>query len=116
MLQNSQRIRTLCAAAQSLYINQAKILNEAAAKHVVGYVQKRGKKDDSISTLFVPIPIKPNPDDINVGLELTGVLNKADLLKVLNKFYQKKEIKQLLSDNGLDSKSHPCNSTLVFNL
>lgn len=65
----------------------------------------RGKKDDSnLSSLFVPVPIKPNPDDINIGAELSGQLNKADLLKVLNKFYQRKEIKQLCLENGLDSK------------
>ena len=71
--------------------------------------QHRFKKNDStISQLFVPVPVKPSPDDINVGAELTGSLNKADLLKVLNKFYQKKEIKQLLSENGLDSKCTEC--------
>jgi hypothetical protein len=63
-----------------------------------------GKKDDAnFSSLFIPVPITPNPDDINVGAELTGALNKSDLLKVLNKFYQKKEIKLLALENGLDS-------------
>lgn len=65
----------------------------------------RGKKDDvPLSTLFVPVAVKPNPDDINVGAELAGTLNKADLLRVLNKFYQRKEIKALGAENGLDSK------------
>lgn len=69
----------------------------------ISVTQRRGKKDDSnISSLFVPVHIKPNPDDINVGAELTGTLNKNDLLMVLNKFYQQKEIKQLLIENGLD--------------
>lgn len=67
-------------------------------------IQKRFKKDDNLSTLFVPVPVKPSPDDINVGAELTGRLNKGDLLKVLNRFYQKPEIKQLALENGLDSK------------
>lgn len=67
------------------------------------YISQRGKKDDSsISSLFVPVPIKPNPDDINVGAELTGTLNKSDLLMVLNRFYQRKEVKHLLTENGLD--------------
>lgn len=75
-------------------------------KHCVNIAQSiRGKKDDgSFSQLFVPVPVKPNPDDINVGAELTGEINKADLLKILNKFYQKKEIKLLAKENGLDSK------------
>lgn len=67
-------------------------------------IQKRFKKDDNLSTLFVPVPVKPSPDDINVGAELTGSLNKGDLLKILNRFYQKPEIKQLALENGLDSK------------
>lgn len=63
-----------------------------------------GRKDDgNFSSLFIPVPVKPNPDDINVGAELTGALNKSDLLKVLNKFYQRKEIKLLALENGLDS-------------
>ncbi|XP_046413678.1 ATP-dependent RNA helicase SUV3 homolog, mitochondrial isoform X1 [Neodiprion fabricii] len=65
----------------------------------------RGKKDDSttITSLFKPVPVKSNPDDINVGVELSGALNKADLLKVLNQFYQRKEIKVLAMEHGLDS-------------
>lgn len=63
-----------------------------------------GRKDDAnFSSLFIPVPVKPNPDDINVGAELTGALNKSDLLKVLNRFYQRKEIKLLALENGLDS-------------
>lgn len=71
------------------------------------FIQTRHKKDDStnLSSLFKPVAIKPNPDDINVGAELTGTLNKTDLLKLINKFYQRKEIKALLRENGLDSKS-----------
>lgn len=67
----------------------------------------RGKKDDSSSnssaSLFHPVPVKPNPDDINIGAELTGVLKKTDLLKILNSFVQKKEIKELSQQYGLDS-------------
>lgn len=74
-------------------------------KRATNLTQLRFKKDDSsISQLFIPVPIKPSSDDINVGAELTGNLNKADLLKILNTFYQRKEIKLLLSENGMDSK------------
>nr|CAD7591475.1 unnamed protein product [Timema genevievae] len=70
----------------------------------VYFLQTRGKKDDpSLSSLFIPVPVKHNPDDINVGAELTGTLNKADLLKLLNKFYQKREVKLLSMENGLDN-------------
>lgn len=66
---------------------------------------RRLKNDDSnLSTLFRPVPVKPNPDDINVGVELTGSLNKNDLIKTLNKFYSAPEVKAILTANGLDSK------------
>ncbi|CAH0384021.1 unnamed protein product [Bemisia tabaci] len=60
-------------------------------------------KDENLSELFKPVAVKPNPDDINVGAELTGNLNKGEVLKVLNKFYQQEEIKALCKENGLDS-------------
>ncbi|KAG5317610.1 SUV3 helicase, partial [Pseudoatta argentina] len=71
------------------------------------YVQPcRGKKSDSNTnvpeSLFHPVPIKPNPDDINVGAELTGSsLKKTDLLKILNIFSNKTEIKELAQQYGL---------------
>lgn len=70
----------------------------------IGYVFKRTKKQDrnNPSALFVPVPVKPNPDDINIGEEFTGRLKKQDLLKILNKFYQKPEIRSLAAENGLD--------------
>ncbi|XP_011159689.1 ATP-dependent RNA helicase SUV3 homolog, mitochondrial [Solenopsis invicta] len=73
------------------------------------YIQQcRGKKSDSNTnlpeSLFHPVPIKPNPDDINVGAELTGSsLKNTDLLKILNAFSQKTEIKELAQQYGLDS-------------
>lgn len=70
----------------------------------LGYYAKRTKKYDrgSGSSLFVPIPVKTNPDDINVGVELSGRLKKQDLLKILTKFYQKPEIRLLSAESGLD--------------
>lgn len=107
MFKNTQKLKALCCLAQNLSISQAKLTSEKCCKYSSVYFQQcRGKKDDAgVSSLFIPVPVKakPNPDDINVGAELTGSLNKADLLKVLNKFYQQKEIKQLLVENGLDS-------------
>lgn len=72
----------------------------------IGYIFLRTKKHDrgSPSALFVPIPVKPNPDDINVGVEISGRLKKQDLLKILNKFYQKSEVRVLASENGLDDQ------------
>ncbi|KAG5310452.1 SUV3 helicase, partial [Acromyrmex insinuator] len=73
----------------------------------MSYVQPcRGKKSDSNTnvpeSLFHPVPIKPNPDDINVGAELTGSsLKKTDLLKILNIFSNKTEIKELAQQYGI---------------
>ncbi|GLH11315.1 hypothetical protein R5R35_001449 [Gryllus longicercus] len=64
----------------------------------------RGRKDDiNASSLFIPVPVKPNPDDADIGAELTGKLDKAELLKVLNKFFQSKQIKSVSLENGLDN-------------
>ncbi|GJQ83874.1 hypothetical protein Trydic_g6752 [Trypoxylus dichotomus] len=100
MLQTINRICILRNIIQSPQLKSTEKLRYSPIlfRHI------RGKKDDSaISSLFIPVPVKPNSDDINIGAELTGSLNKADLLKVLTKFYQRKEMKQLLSDHGLDN-------------
>lgn len=68
---------------------------------------RRGKKNNSgnhLTSLFEPVPVKPNPDDINVGAELTGALKKGDLLKILNQFAQKGEVAVLSAEHGLDRK------------
>ncbi|RVE42605.1 hypothetical protein evm_012746 [Chilo suppressalis] len=72
----------------------------------IGYVFMRTKKHDrgNPSALFVPVPVKPNSDDINIGEEFTGRLKKQDLLKILNRFYQKPEVRVLASENGLDDQ------------
>ena len=83
---------------------------------------KRGKKDEAnsaggsslssttttLSHLFIPVPIKPNPSTANnVGAELTGKLNKQEVLKILNKFFRRSEIKLVSIEQGLDSTTTP---------
>lgn len=63
----------------------------------------RKRADDILSTLFVPVPVKPNSDDINVGTELTGTLNKSNLAKLLNQFQQHPDVKIILTENELDN-------------
>ncbi|XP_059620953.1 ATP-dependent RNA helicase SUV3 homolog, mitochondrial [Phlebotomus argentipes] len=105
MLKNSRRLSFLCLAAQRVSLRtevQRQMLKIPGPAWVA---QVRGKKDESssnLSALFKPVPVKSNPDDINIGAELTGNLDKAELLKVLNKFSQKREIKMLCTENGLD--------------
>lgn len=67
----------------------------------------RCKKTDpsSLSSLFKPVEIKLSQDDINVGAEITGVsVDKSEIMKILNKFAQRREIRMLCLENGLDSK------------
>lgn len=56
-----------------------------------------------ISQLMVPVPVKSVLDTSNVGAELTGKLNKEDVMKWLAKFYQRREIKAAVVENGIDS-------------
>ncbi|KAL1137981.1 hypothetical protein AAG570_009676 [Ranatra chinensis] len=66
--------------------------------------QRRFKKSDApLSSLFVPVEVRPDPEDVSVGLEFTGEIDKVDLTKLLNQFYQLPQLKQLAAENGLDS-------------
>ncbi|XP_018605074.1 ATP-dependent RNA helicase SUPV3L1, mitochondrial [Scleropages formosus] len=57
------------------------------------------------TSLFVPVDIKTDfSEDGSVGAELTQPLDKSELLKVLNRFYKRKEIQKLASENGLDAR------------
>ncbi|KAF5295532.1 hypothetical protein FQR65_LT19881 [Abscondita terminalis] len=104
MLKTTTKFRTLWVSHKCISLVRSFQESERNLIGVRCFQQSRSKKDDAtLSTLFKPVLIKATPDDINVGAELTGKLNKADLLKVLNKFYQLKEIKQLLNENGLDN-------------
>lgn len=67
-------------------------------------IVSRGVKDDSttsVSKLFQPATIK-EIDVSRIGVELTGSINKSQLLDVLNQFSQKKEIFNLCKDHGMD--------------
>ncbi|XP_061491182.1 ATP-dependent RNA helicase SUPV3L1, mitochondrial [Rhineura floridana] len=58
------------------------------------------------TSLFVPLPVScspPGPEG-DVGAELTQPLNKSEVLKILNKFYKRKEIQTLGAENGLDAR------------
>ncbi|EMP40577.1 ATP-dependent RNA helicase SUPV3L1 [Chelonia mydas] len=56
------------------------------------------------TSLFVPLhvqPLGPGPEG-DIGAELTQPLNKSEVLKILNKFYKRKEMQRLGGENGLD--------------
>ncbi|KAK9877040.1 hypothetical protein WA026_016067 [Henosepilachna vigintioctopunctata] len=105
-LANKVQIQTSCwrNILRNIYPIHTKLDGRFCFELALNYNQRRHKKSDSpISTLFIPLPVKPNTDEMNIGAELTGTFNKAELLKFLNKFYQRKEVKQLLIENGLDA-------------
>lgn len=85
--------------------------------HLSSYVQARNKKTgpQHVSTLFKPVPMPRNADEHDVGAEMVGKLDKAELLKILNKFTQKREIKLLCVENGLDSEFLVINTHLRIN-
>lgn len=53
-------------------------------------------------SVFKPIMVKPNPDDLNFGEEIAGKIHKQALLKELNRFYTSPEVKTLCKEHGLD--------------
>lgn len=102
MFKSSCKLASICASTQ----NNLLLYRMARNHRFLLGCSSRGKRDDNtnLSTLFRPVPIKQSIDDINIGLELTGNLDKSELLKILNKFTQKKEVKILCMENGLDSE------------
>ncbi|KAL4640875.1 hypothetical protein GN956_G11249 [Arapaima gigas] len=57
------------------------------------------------TSLFVPVDIKADFSvNGSVGAELTQPLDKSELLRVLNRFYKRKEMQKLASENGLDAR------------
>lgn len=57
------------------------------------------------TSLFVPVSLKPHSSlDGGVGAELTQPLDKNGLLKVMNRFYKRKEMQKLAADHGLDAR------------
>ncbi|XP_043651567.1 ATP-dependent RNA helicase SUV3 homolog, mitochondrial isoform X1 [Drosophila teissieri] len=71
--------------------------------HRASSLFSRKRPETNLSALFKPVQVQANTDSEDVGSELSGKLDKAELLKILNKFTQRREIKSLCSENGLDA-------------
>lgn len=56
------------------------------------------------TSLFVPVTLNEDSTDGGVGAELTQPLEKSELLKVLNRFYRKKEMQKMAAEHGLDAR------------
>lgn len=109
MLRNLRLLLSITAEANTNCINarRSRLLLKYTKISTTSTV--RTKKDDysnnSFTSLIKPVPIKHSQDDINIGAELTGTaIDKAELLKILTRFSQKREIRLLCMDHGLDRK------------
>ncbi|XP_049573498.1 ATP-dependent RNA helicase SUPV3L1, mitochondrial [Syngnathus scovelli] len=57
------------------------------------------------TSLFVPLTLKTDlAAEGTVGAELTQPLDKNELLKIVNRFYKRKEMQKLAAENGLDAR------------
>uniref|UniRef100_A0A0B7B5J7 Uncharacterized protein n=1 Tax=Arion vulgaris TaxID=1028688 RepID=A0A0B7B5J7_9EUPU len=67
---------------------------------------KSRKSKGSLSSVIQPLTVQPaskNADDINIGEELTGSIEKEHLLRSLKDFHSDEKIKNLALENGLDN-------------
>ncbi|XP_076762122.1 suv3 RNA helicase [Xylocopa sonorina] len=64
--------------------------------------RKHTNSKSSISSLFKPIIVKTNANEENIGIELSGTLNKRDIINILCKFAYQDTVKELSAKHGLD--------------
>lgn len=67
-----------------------------------------------LSQLMVPVPVKCESETFNVGAELTGKLERHEVMGWLAKFYQRREIKNAALENGIDSIYYTLFISLLF--
>uniref|UniRef100_A0A1A9UFI9 ATP-dependent RNA helicase SUV3 homolog, mitochondrial n=1 Tax=Glossina austeni TaxID=7395 RepID=A0A1A9UFI9_GLOAU len=65
--------------------------------------RNRKQEPTNLSALFKPVHVQRNVDEHDVGSELVGKLEKPAILRILNNFTQRHEIKTLCQENGLDN-------------
>ena len=77
----------------SVHVNKIRLISSTQIRY----------KKKTKSHLFTPI--SPNLDkyELPTGEELSGKLDKAKLVKVINAFYRNPELKSLAEENNLDS-------------
>ncbi|BET03407.1 ATP-dependent RNA helicase SUV3 [Nesidiocoris tenuis] len=101
------RFRRIFRSASRLQLASASGVEFYSPSYCRILLLRREKSSDpsKVSNLFTPLLIKAEPEesDMGVGKELTGNISKSELIKVLNKFYTRPEVKQMCTENGLDS-------------
>ncbi|OAD59989.1 hypothetical protein WN48_07834, partial [Eufriesea mexicana] len=69
----------------------------------------RGKQTDNtlgtINSLVKPVTLKKNSNNLNIGLELTGALDKSKVLQTMYNFSINNAVKQLCDQHGLDDRT-----------
>ncbi|XP_068154037.1 ATP-dependent RNA helicase SUV3 homolog, mitochondrial [Drosophila tropicalis] len=110
-MQNTRRSISLIYAVQQWHWHRLRLrlgtTTDVRELHRSAFQLSRKKHESNavnVSTLFKPVQVDVNTaDSEDVGSELVGKLEKSEILKLLNKFTQRREIKSLCSENGLDS-------------
>ncbi|CAK9811539.1 ATP-dependent RNA helicase SUV3 homolog, mitochondrial [Anthophora plagiata] len=64
--------------------------------------RKQSKNNSPLSSLFKPVSVKADLNDTNVGAELTGTLNKREIIQILCTFANNDTVKDLSKKYGLD--------------
>lgn len=102
--------RTARITAANCYVSSGSVLSNK--QHQAGSVvcSRRVSSNSSSpkppdTSLFVPVSLKTDSSaDGSVGAELTQPLDRSELLKILNRFYKRKEMQKLAADHGLDAR------------
>ena len=58
--------------------------------------------DKGSSRLFKPVMVRTNPDDVDLGKEIAGDIDRSELLSRLNTFFKSEITRQLAREQGLD--------------
>ncbi|KAL7405973.1 hypothetical protein ABVT39_011128 [Epinephelus coioides] len=102
--------RTARNTAANCYVSSGSVLSNkqhqagsvVCSRHVSSNSSSSKPPDTS---LFVPVSLKTDSSaDGSVGAELTQPLDRSELLKILNRFYKRKEMQKLAADHGLDAR------------
>ena len=101
MLNLCRRLSAPCSIKVITNYNALPALSKCV--HISGFHNVRRKNTENVSMLFKPVSVQSNTEE-DIGSELVGKLDKNDVLKILNKFTQKREIKTLCVENGLDGE------------
>jgi len=110
----SHRESFLCTATSSLNITRgvkkrrprdptkSHVLNKTTWLDSLESIKPPKSSDNDTSKLFKPVTVLPNQDDINLGKELAGEMDRSDLLKKLKTFFDSKTTRALSKEQGLD--------------